>query len=265
MKYNDRMINRFFVKGKNILTDIKRSSTELGAGHLVRDGVDNSARMLAIIEQLQGLTPVHYKGTTQRARYEIRFNRELESALTELWKMYESIQNYIEGGLFSDEAQQGMSEFTPHLEDHLVRSRNEAPPCGTYYRTKEARKQPVSDGPLESVHGWECATDGPRAETRDEYKRNSKVDEINGGRSVMAFGSGMSYPEGTQFESYTVRLLGNSPWLMAGGGTHPLSRISKSTDPNYLASLKVGMHVKIIPAPKVSDSGIDHTVRVAIK
>jgi hypothetical protein len=205
-KYNERLISRLHNKGENIIRMVKFNKTLQGSGHVLADGVDNSNRMLAIIEQLKGLNTDHDR-SPNKARYAKRFERERESALAELWGMYEALQHYSQNGVFLDGSQRGMQAFTPRLEEHLIRARSEAPPCGTYYRNSESSPQEVTEGPLARVKGLECEAYGPRWESRREFKLCSKVDGNTGGRSVMAIGSTGAYPKGTKFETYEVKMV----------------------------------------------------------
>ena len=206
MKYNNKSLDTLFKKGKNKLTEVRRSSRELGKNHTPIRNKDMPGQLLTLIERAQALTTTHF-ASSNKARYTARFEKERESCLDELFKMYGVMQNYISHGAFSEGRQSGMQAFTPRLEEHLIRSRSEAPPCGTYYRSKEARTKPITEGPLARVKGLECEIHGPRWESRRTFKLCSKVDGNTGGRSVMAIGSTGAYPKGTKFETYEVKMV----------------------------------------------------------
>ncbi len=203
-KYNERLINRLYNKGGNIIRMVKYNKSLQGSGHVLADGVDNSNRMLAIIEKLKGLTTDHFRGN-HKDHYNNRFERERESALASLWSMYEALQHYNENGVFLDSAS-GMTELTPRLEEHLVRTGHEAAKNGTFYREKLNRKTPITEGPLASVKGMVCDMYGPRWESPKIFKMCSRIDEINSGRSVMAIKETQNYRDSLEYETYTVKL-----------------------------------------------------------
>jgi len=246
MKYNTASINKLHTIGIGILKEAKASISKSGTGHVPR-WTDPETKLLSVIESMSSLTTDHIAGM-QKARYTARFNRERESALESLWKVYVAIQHYNENGAFLEGSQSKMISFTPDLENHLVRSHDESPKNGVFYRPSEAQVQPVTEGPLARVAGMECEPYGARWESRKTFKMCSKVDTVNGGRSVMAIGAGMSFPAGTTFETYTVKLFPVvSETFIDALGT-PIT----VTDPNWVRSVsRIG-------------EGREHTVRVPI-
>ena len=247
MKYNERSINKFYTTGKNALSRTRRSVAEIGKNFTPKDGRNEPSNMLDLIERLKALTSDHY-GSANKSYYAKRFEREREACLEDLWAMYGHMQSYINHGAFSEGGQAGMKSFTPRLEEHLINSNSEPQKNGTFYREKLNRKTPITEGPLARVKGMVCELYGPRWESPKTFKMCSKVDTVNGGRSVMAIGSGMSFPAGTTFETYTVKLFPVvSETFIDALGT-PIT----VTDPNWVRSVsRIG-------------EGREHTVRVPI-
>ena len=255
-------LEKMVIEGRKVIARLKIGSERGGDSHASRG--DHHAFMENLILRVRRLDSSTFKshGGKSKSKLISAFNRDKRAAEDILWDLYSIIQLYAKAGKFSDGAERHSFNVGQGVVDHIIKTHSESASCGSYWRSKAAHKQPVTSGPLGRVKGLECDTG--HEESRRAHVLCSRADRVTGGRSVLAIGTGKSFPIGQKFDTHKVRLLGNNAWLMAGGGDHPLSRLSKSTDPNYLASLKVGMHVKVIQAPKVADKGFEHTVRKAI-
>ncbi len=226
MKYNDNRINKVVSTGQGLLKEVRAEIRKLGKGYITPNRTDSSTRMLTLIEKLKGLNVDHY-GFANKAHYAKRFDRERESALAELWKMYEALQHYNENGVFLEGSQRGMVSFTTRLEDHLVRSNDESPKNGTFHRASEAHTKPITEGPLARVKGMVCELHGPRYESPKTFKMCSRVDEVNGGRSVMAIKETQNYRDSLETETYTVKLFPEATYNYVVGATLTIDPTNK--------------------------------------
>jgi hypothetical protein len=167
-----------------------------------------------LIRNIRSLDPSSirsYRGKSKKRLISL-WERDRRIAVDMLWSMYGVLQMYDRLGKFSEGGERKAFGIGSNDMDHIIHTHKESVGCGVFYRPKEARKKPITDGPLAKVKGMECATDGPRAETRWLFKLCSNIDWVSGGRAVMPLKVTKAYLESLKYEVYEVKL--------SGGRTH---------------------------------------------
>ena len=210
-KFEFPSIGRIISNGKQTVNAAKIANERAGDGHATANTFFTHIEdLIRNIRSLDSSSIRSHKGKSKKSLISL-WEKDRRIAIDMLWSMYGVLQMYDRLGKFSEGGERKAFNIGYIDMDHIIHSHKESGGCGVFYRPKEAHKKPTTEGPLASVKGMECATDGPRAESRWLFKLYSRINEVVGGRTVMPLKATKAHLESLEFEVYEVKLTGKTP------------------------------------------------------